>query len=144
MKRSWNPQMWIGFVLCLAAVVSYPTVFARYPITRDFPWATLLLITLGIFLAARGLALAFRHPDSYRGKIGGSIVGILTILLVGFFLVGVFYGSRRIPVSHGAPQVGETAPDFTLPDSEGNNETLSSLRTTRRQEWHQARPSLWC
>lgn len=127
MKRSWNPRMWIGFVLSLAALVSYPTVFARYPITRDFPWATLLLIALGLFLAASGVALAFRRPEAYRGKISGSIVSVLTVLLVGFFLVEIFFVSRRIPASHGAPQVGETAPDFTLRDSKGNNVTLSSL-----------------
>jgi peroxiredoxin len=49
------------------------------------------------------------------------------VLLVAFFLVEIFYVSRRIPASHGAPQAGETAPDFTLPDSKGNNVTLSSL-----------------
>jgi hypothetical protein len=127
MKRSWNPRMWIGFALSLAAIVSYPTIFVRYPITRDFPWATLLLIALGLFLAVSGLALAFQRPDAYRGKIGGSIVGVLTVLLVAFFLVEIFVVSRRMPASHGAPQVGETAPDFTLPDSKGNNVTLSSL-----------------
>ncbi len=127
MKRSWNPRMWIGFALSLAAMVSYPTVFARYPFTRDFPWATLLLIALAVFLVASGVARAFRRPDTYRGKISGSILGVLTVLLVGFFLVEIFYVSRRIPASHGAPRVGETAPDFTLPDSQGSNVTLSSL-----------------
>jgi hypothetical protein len=127
MRRSWNPRIWIGFALSLAAVVSYPTVFARYPITRDFPWANLLLIALAVFLIASGVSRAFRRPDAYRGKISGSILGLLTVLLVGFFLVEIFYVSRRLPASHGAPQVGQTAPDFTLPDSEGNDATLSSL-----------------
>lgn len=127
MKRSWNPRIWAGFGLALAAMVSYPTVFARYPITRDFPWATLLLIALGVFLVATGVARAFRRPDAYRGKISGSILSVLTVLLVGFFLVEIFYATRRIPASHGAPQVGEMAPEFTLPDSKGRNVTLSSM-----------------
>ena len=127
MKRSWNPRIWIGFVLSLAAMVSYPTVFARYAITRDFPWATLPLLALGIFLVASGFTRAFRRPDAYRGKISGSILGAATVLLAGFFLFMIFYGSRQIPASHGAPRVGEAAPDFTLPDSKGNNVTLSSL-----------------
>jgi drug/metabolite transporter (DMT)-like permease len=127
MKRSWNPRIWIGFVLSLAAMVSYPTVFARYPVTRDFPWVTLLLIALGIFLVASGVARAFRHPDVYRGKLSGSILGVMTVLLVGFFLVAIFYETRQIPASHGAPLVGQIAPDFTLPDSKGDNVTLSSL-----------------
>jgi hypothetical protein len=127
MKRNWNLRTWMGFVLCLAAMVSYPTIFVRYPITRDFPWATLLLIALGIFLVASGVARAFRRPDAYRGKISGSILSVLTVLLVGFFLVEILYVTKRIPASHGAPQVGQIAPDFTLPDSKGNGVTLSSL-----------------
>jgi len=127
MKRSWNPRIWIGFVLSLAAMVSYPTVFARYPATRDIPWVTLLLIALGVFLVASGVARAFRRPEAYRGKISGSILAFMTVLLVGFFLVAIFYGARQIPASHGAPQVGQIAPDFTLPDSKGNNVTLSRL-----------------
>jgi hypothetical protein len=108
-------------------MVSYPAVFARYAITRDFPWVTLFLIALGVLLTASGVALAFRCPDAYRGKISGSIVGVLTVLLVGFFLFEIFFATKRIPASRGAPQLGETAPDFTLPDSEGNNVTLSAL-----------------
>src|SRR5271156_1906336 len=100
MKRSWNLRPWMGFVLCLAAMVSYPTVFARYPITRDFPWATLLLLVLAVILVASGVARAFRRPDAYRGKISGSILGVLTVLLVGFFLVEIFFVTRRIPASH--------------------------------------------
>jgi hypothetical protein len=127
MKRSWNPRLWWGFGLALVAMVSYPFVFARYPITRDFPWATLLLIGLAIFLLATGLTRAFRRPDAYRGKITGSILAGLTVLLAGFFLVEIFYVSKQVPASQGAPKVGETAPDFTLPDSKGNTVTLSAL-----------------
>ncbi|MGC1482227.1 MAG: hypothetical protein WA789_00400 [Candidatus Acidiferrum sp.] len=127
MKRSWNLRIWVGFVLCVAAFVSYFTVFIRYPFTRDFPWATLLLMAAALFLVASGISRAFRRADAYRGKISGSILGVLTVGIVGFFLVMTFYLSRQIPAAHGAPRVGETAPDFTLPDSNGNSVTLSSL-----------------
>lgn len=127
MKRSWNPRIWIGFVLSLAAVLSYPLFFARYPITRDFPWANLLLMALAVFLVATGVVRAFRRPDAYRGKISGSILAVLTVLVLAFFLADLFYFTRLIPASHGAPQVGQTAPDFTLPDSKGDSVTLSSL-----------------
>lgn len=107
-------------------MLSYPLFFARYPITRDFPWVTLLLIALALFLLATGLARAFQRPDAYRGKIAGSILSGLTLCLVGFFLVEIFYVSRQIPASHGAPKLGEIAPDFTLPDSTGGSVTLSA------------------
>lgn len=127
MKRSWNPRTWLGFVLCLAALVSYPIFFARYPITRDFPWATLLLMALALYLVASGALRAFRRPDAYRGKIFGSILGVLSVAIVGLFLFGIFHLTRMLPASHGAPQVGQLAPDFTLPDSQGENVTLSNL-----------------
>jgi len=127
MKRSWNPRIWAGFILCLAALISYPTFFVRFPITRDFPWVNLLLIAFALFLLVTGVLHAFRHPDAYRGKIFGSILGVLSVFLVGFFLYGIFVLTKNIPASHGAPQIGQLAPDFTLPDSTGNSVTLSSL-----------------
>jgi hypothetical protein len=80
-----------------------------------------------LFLLASGISRAFRRPDAYRGKISGSILGVLAVGIVGFFLALTFYLGRNIPAAHGAPRVGETAPDFTLPDSKGNSVTLSSL-----------------
>ena len=130
MKRSWNPRIWAGFALALAAVTSYPLVFINYPITRDVPWATLVLLVPAIVLLVSGLARAFRQPEAYRGKIAGSLVATVTALLVGFFLFGVFYATRQIPASHGAPKVGDAAPDFTLPDSTGRSVTLSGLLTS--------------
>ncbi len=127
MKRSWNPRIWAGFVLCLAALISYHTFFARYPITRDFPWVNLLLIAVALFLLITGILRAFRRPDAYRGKIFGSILGVLSAFLAGFFLYGILVLTKNIPASHGSPQVGQLAPDFTLPDSTGNNVTLSNL-----------------
>ena len=127
MKRSWNPRIWAGFVLCLAALISYPTLFARYPITRDFPWVNLLLIAVALFLLVSGILRAFRRPEAYRGKIFGSILGVLSVFLVGFFLYGILVLTKITPASHGSPQVGQLAPDFTLPDSTGNNVSLSNL-----------------
>jgi hypothetical protein len=127
MKRSWNPRIWGGFVLCLAALVSYPTFFARYTVTRDFPWVNLLLIAAALFLLASGILRAFRKPDAYRGKIFGCILGVVSVAVVGLFLFGIFVLAKNLPASHGSPQVGQLAPDFTLPDSAGNNVTLSNL-----------------
>ena len=127
MKRSWNLRIWAGFILCLAALISYPTFFVRYPITRDFPWVNLLLVVVSLFLLVTGILRAFRRPDAYRGKIFGSILGVLSVFLVGFFLYGIFVLTKNLPASLGAPHVGQLAPDFTLPDSTGNNVTLSNL-----------------
>lgn len=125
-KRSWNPWLWEGFALTVVAMISYPFVFARYAITRDFPWATLLLIVLGLWLLGAGIGRAFRKPEAYRGKLTGAILGALAVLLTGFFLIEIFYVTRELPASHGSPQVGQIAPDFTLSDSTGSPVTLST------------------
>lgn len=127
MKRSWNPGLWAGFVLVFAGIVSYPLFFARFPVTRDLPWANLLIIAFALLLMGIGVGLAFGKPDQYRGKISGSILSVIAVLVVVFFFYEIFYVARQMPASHGAPRVGDLAPDFTLPDSKNDSVTLSAL-----------------
>jgi len=133
MKRSWNASVWLGLVVVLAGVASYPLIFIRYPVTRDVPWASLLIMALGLVMLAVGISRAFRQPDAYRGKIFGSVLGVLAAAVVAFFCYGVFYATRQLPASHGAPRVGEMAPDFTLPDS--HNTPVSLLGTLHSPFW---------
>ena len=84
MKRKWNWPIWVGFVVVVAGVFSYE-FFARFPITRDFPWANLLLFGIGIALLIAGLFRAFGRPQVYRGKIFGSIFAAIAVLVVAFF-----------------------------------------------------------
>jgi len=126
MKRSWNAPIWIGFAVLVAGLFSYPLLF-RFPTTRDFPWVSVASILVGGALIIVGLARAFREPQRYRGRIGGSIAAVLAIGLTGLFLYSTFVGARKIPASTGAPQVGSRAPDFTLPDQDGNPVTLSKV-----------------
>ncbi len=127
MKRSWNPILWAGFALVLAGIASYPTFFIRFPVTRDFPWANLLLLVAAGCLLAVGVLRAFSRPEAYRGKVSGPILASLSILLIAFFLVQIFYVSRQLPASEKAPRAGQIAPDFTLPDSAGRAVTLSTM-----------------
>jgi hypothetical protein len=127
MKRSWNPGLWAGFVLLVFGAFSYPLFFARFVVTRDFPWANLLIMGFALLLIGIGVARAFRSSDRYRGKVSGSILAILALLLLVFFCYGVFYSTRQMPASHSAPRAGELAPDFTLPDSRNVPVTLSAL-----------------
>jgi hypothetical protein len=127
MKRRWNASLWAGFLIVLAAPVTYLTVFVRFPSTRDFPWATLLIFCAGLALVAFGLRRAFRDPQVYRGKVSGTIVMTVGVTLFGLFVYSMLYVMRQLPPSNGAPQVGQKAPDFTLPDKDGNAVTLSRL-----------------
>jgi hypothetical protein len=54
---------------------------------------------------------------------------LLSILaFVSYFTVLVrFPATRQLPASHGAPRVGQKAPDFTVRDTRGNLVSLSTL-----------------
>jgi hypothetical protein len=128
MKRSWNWLVWTGALLVFLGVVSYPLYFIRFPALRDFPWANLPLIVIGLVLLAVGLVRAVRHPELHRGKIFGSVLAVVALAFSGVFFYGIFIGARHVlPASHGAPQVGQMAPDFTLPDSRNEPVNLYGL-----------------
>jgi len=125
-KKSWNWSLWTGFLFVLAGFLSY-AFFAQFPITRDFPWANFLLFALGGILVVLGLFRAFGKPQIYRGKIFGPILGTLGILMFGLFSYVFFYELRQVPPSTGAPRVGQSAPEFTLSDQDGNYVSLRDL-----------------
>jgi hypothetical protein len=126
-KPSWNSTLWLGFLFVLVGFLSYIFLFARFPITRDFPWANLLLFCAGAILLVMGLVRAFGNPRAYRGKIFGSILGIVSALMIALFCWGFFYEARQVPLSMGAPRVGQKAPEFTLHDKDNKPVSLTDL-----------------
>jgi hypothetical protein len=132
-KINW--QIWAGFLLSVAAFLSYPFFFVRFPITRDFPWANLLLFGIAAVLLFVGIRRAFApdRPHHRRSKIAASILAMLGVVVLGFFVFSMFIVSRWLPAAHGAPQVGQKAPDFTLSDTNGKPVSLSELLTSTSQ-----------
>ena len=126
MKRNWNWALWVGFVVAVGGLFSYE-FFAQFPITRDFPWATLLLFAIGAVLLLVGLFRAFGRPQVYRGKVFGSIFTAISLFLFAFFAYEIFYVLRQVPLSAQAPRVGEKAPEFSLPDQNGKSVALTEL-----------------
>ena len=130
--RRFNWPLWVGFLLTLAAFMTYFSVFVWYPATRDFPWANLLIFLLaGALLFAgvrRGFASDRSHPT--RSKIVTSIVSALSLAVFGFFVFAVFVAARWLPASKAAPQVGQRAPDFSLTDTTGKQVSLNELLST--------------
>ena len=95
-----NWRLWAGFVLSIAAFISYFAFFARFPITRDVPWVNFILFVVATVLLIAG----FRRSQR---KIWSGIVAFLGIAVFAFFVFAVTVATRRLPPSHGAPHVGD-------------------------------------
>ncbi len=131
-KRLWNWRIWTGFVVSLAATFSYLPLFIRWPVTRDFPWVNLLLFVVSLYLLGTGLVRAYRRPAEYRGRVGGSLLALVSVVLLGLFAAGTFFAARMLPTPENALRVGQTAPDFTLTDVENGPVSLAQLRQSKR------------
>jgi len=125
-KRKWNWPLWVGFVVAVGGLFSYE-FFAEFPMTRDFPWANLLLFGIGAALLLLGLFRAFGRPQVYRGRVSGSIFATISLFLFAFFAYEIFYVLRQVPISAQAPRVGAKAPEFSLPDQNGKSVVLGDL-----------------
>ncbi len=126
-KRRFPRSLWLGLLLVLAAPVLFMLVFIRFPVTRDVPWATLLMFGIGIGLLAAAVMRAYGESATYRGRVAASIALTFGLLLTGFFAYTTLLGTRHLPASSSAPRAGQRAPDFTLPDQDGHPMTLTEL-----------------
>lgn len=129
--RRINWPLWVGLLLTLATFMSYFFIFVWFPLTRDFPWANFLLFLLAGVLLFMGLRRGFAsdRPHPTRSKIISVLVTAFGVLVIGLFVFAYFVGGRMLPASKGAPQVGQRAPDFTLPDTAGKQVSLNELMT---------------
>lgn len=130
--RRINWPLWLGFLLTLGAFLSYFFIFVKFPVTRDFPWANLVLFLIAGVLLFMGLRRGFAsdRPHPILSKIVSSIFSLLSIAVFAMFIFVFFIGGRALPASKGAPHVGQRVPDFALPDTSGKQVSLNELLTT--------------
>jgi len=130
--RRLNWPLWTGFLVTLAAFLSYFFVFVLFPFTRDFPWANLVLFAVAGVLLFMGLRRGFAsdRPHPTRSKIVASIVSLLSVAVFAMFIFVIFVVGTSLPASKDAPQVGQRVPDFSLPDTTGKQVSLNELLTT--------------
>jgi len=122
-----NWPIWTGFVLSLVAVFSYPFVFVRWPITREFPWANLILFAIALVLLFFGLRRAFIPDKTIVSKVFSTLAAVFGVFLLAGLLFLIYVMGSWLPKSAGAPQVGQLAPAFTLTDSNDKPVTLAQL-----------------
>lgn len=125
--RKLNWPIWAGFLLSLFAFLSYFFIFIWFPVTRDFPWANLLLFGIAAALLLVGVRRAFAPDRRRMSKIAGAVLATLGVAIFGFFILATFVMGRRLPTSNSAPQMGQKAPDFTLADANGKPVSLAEL-----------------
>ena len=130
--KSLNWPLWTGFLLTLFAFLSYFFVFVKFPFTRDFPWANLVLFLVAGVLLFIGLRRGFAadRPHPTRSKIVSSVFSLLSLAVFAMFVFTIFIAGRWLPTSKGAPQVGQRAPEFNLADISGKQVSLNELLTT--------------
>src|ERR1044072_6672117 len=108
MKRL-NWQIWSGFVLSLIAAFSYPFVFVRWPMTREFPWANLVLFAIALVFLFVGLRRAFKPGKRIASKIFSTLAAAFGVFLLAGLLFLFFVMGSWLPKSSGAPLVGQEA-----------------------------------
>ena len=130
--QRFNWPLWLGFLLTLAAFLTYFLIFVQFPVTRDFPWLNLLLFVIAAVLLFAGLRRGFAsdRPHPTRSKIVSALVATVSVLVIALFVFTIFIAARWLPASKGAPQVGQRAPEFTLPDTTGRQVSLNELLTS--------------
>ena len=128
MKRI-NWQIWAGFVLSIFAALSYPLLFVRWPVTRDFPWANLVLFAIALVFLFLGVRRAFKPDKRIYAKILSSLAAGFGVFLLAGLLFMFFVMGSWLPKSAGAPRVGQKAPDFTLTDVNNKPVALAEILT---------------
>ena len=125
--RLWNWRLWAGFGLSIGAFAGYLFLVNE---TRAVFWPALLLFVVAAMLLFSGLKRRSREPELYGGKIAGSTLTTLSVLILGLFGFAVHQVSKVFPDAKNAPQIGQRAPEFSLLDASGKNFTLAQLLST--------------
>jgi hypothetical protein len=126
-QRRHNAALWTGSLLTLLGIpINVVPSLVSVPGQRVFAWLGLLLPALGVAFLLLGLKRAFGERQVYGGRVSGSIITFISFVLFAFSVFG-FMHARAVPPSSRAPQVGQKAPDFILPNTGGQAMSLAQF-----------------
>jgi len=130
-QRRRNRALFDGVIfIFLTILINVPVLYAlKFPGQELLPWISLALPAIAVVFFMVGLKRAFGQPEIYRGKIVGSILGVLSVLMLAVSVWG-YHHAKDLPPSSGAPRVGQKAPEFSLSDTSGKAMSLSELLST--------------
>ena len=131
-SRLRQPQLavWIGLLITILAEISY-FLSVEIGVLRNFAVPNVLIALFGAGVAGVGCLTVFRQPKRIVGKGFAALGVLLAVAFTGLFSYFIFVSSSDLPEIADAPAVGTTAPDFALPDHEGERVQLSDYRGQR-------------
>ena len=137
--KKFNWQIWAAFLLSLFAFLSYPLLFVRFPVTRDFPWANLLLFVAAVAFMLFGLRRAFASDRAHplRSKISGGILATLSLaILVGFVLTVPVLAESTAPVTAPKDHLLFVGTDLSVKQNGEFHHVVGATRNTLKIEKH--------
>ena len=121
-----NSSLWLSLIFAVAAVLCNLLFFLRPPAQSAIPWLSLALAVAALLFLALGIKSLFTQPRPIGAKIFASSLALIA-LLISAGAIFFFYSFRAIPASAEAPQLGQIAPDFNLPNTNGAAVSLDTL-----------------
>lgn len=121
-----NHALWLGPLLAIVGLVSYFTVFYRWPVTRDVPWVNFAILLGALALSAVGLARAW--PRGGWRRFAGVGCLVWSTGLAALFVASCTVMSA-LPPPAGVLDVGAPLPAVTLDDHAGTPVDLAAAGT---------------
>jgi hypothetical protein len=123
-RLNWNAAL--GPLVAIVGLLSYFTLFYRWPALRDVPWLNYALLLVAVALSARGLQSAWSRGRALRRSLGALGLALSATLAL-FFAWYTLVASRQLPDAASALAVGAPLPQIALRDHTGRSVELGAL-----------------
>ena len=127
-RRWFRHGLWAGPLLVFGGAVSYFLVFVNVPALRDVPWVNVPLVGVGLAWALAAAWPWMRCGPGVVRRLAGCGAMFFSLMVAGMFCWYVFLFSYTVPAATQKALTMESAPEFSLPDTEGRHVRLSDFR----------------